>query len=108
MRKRTGRLTFFEHYTVLREAGPYELIVPRGTYYLVAFQDLNRDLIYQAGEPAGQYGQQALGLVEQAGGVTINLNIQLDASAAGEIAFPETSPVTGKNRKPSIIHLLGS
>jgi hypothetical protein len=36
------------HYTVLRGPGPYELMVPRGDYYVVAFADKNRNLIFRS------------------------------------------------------------
>jgi hypothetical protein len=65
------------HFTVLHEPGPYELIVPRGSYYIFAFADTNRDLIYQASEPAGQYSDLALS-VDRAGGVVTNLNIVIN------------------------------
>ncbi len=44
------------HYTVLHHSGEYELMVARGQYYVFAFRDRNSNLIYEAGEPAGQYG----------------------------------------------------
>lgn len=44
------------HYTVLHESGEYELMVGQGKYYVFAYQDKNSNLIYDAGEPAGQYG----------------------------------------------------
>jgi len=43
------------HYTTLHEQASYELIVPKGSYYIVAFGDKNKNLIYDIGEPAGQY-----------------------------------------------------
>jgi len=42
------------HYTTLHEPGPYELMLPAGTYNIVAFGDKNINLIYDKGEPAGQ------------------------------------------------------
>jgi len=44
------------HYTVLHESGEYELMLNQGDYYVFAYRDKNSNLIYEAGEPAGQYG----------------------------------------------------
>lgn len=44
------------HYTVLHESGEYELMVDQGDYYVFAYRDKNTNLIYEAGEPAGQFG----------------------------------------------------
>jgi pimeloyl-ACP methyl ester carboxylesterase len=43
------------HSTLLHEPGGYELVVPKGDYYLFAFGDTNGNLNYDAGEPAGEY-----------------------------------------------------
>ena len=45
-----------EHYSALHEAGEYELLVGKGRYYIFGYRDKNSDLIYEEGEPAGQYG----------------------------------------------------
>lgn len=44
------------HFTVLHDSGEYELMVRQGAYYVFAFWDKNSNLTYDAGEPAGQYG----------------------------------------------------
>ncbi len=44
------------HYTVLHESGEYELMVAQGAYTVFAYRDENRNLVYDKGEPAGQYG----------------------------------------------------
>ncbi|MGD8368514.1 MAG: alpha/beta hydrolase [Desulfobacterales bacterium] len=44
------------HYTVLHESGEYELMVAQGAYTVFAYRDDNRNLVYDDGEPAGQYG----------------------------------------------------
>lgn len=49
-----GRLEI-AHYTVLHEAGGYELIVPKGQYALFAFSDSNGNLVLDPGEPVGKY-----------------------------------------------------
>jgi pimeloyl-ACP methyl ester carboxylesterase len=48
------------HYTVLHDSGEYELMVGQGNYYVFAFWDKNSNLIYEAGEPAGQHGDPKL------------------------------------------------
>ena len=48
------------HYTVLHESGEYELTVDQGNYYVFAFLDKNSNLMYETGEPAGQYGDPKL------------------------------------------------
>lgn len=88
------------HYTVLHEPGPYELIVPRGDYFIFAFEDTNRDLTYQPGEAAGQYSEQVLP-VEKGGGVVLNLNI-LIAQQESKIDFPQGTAVA--QDKPETLH----
>ena len=44
------------HYTVLHGSGEYELMVVSGRYNVFAYRDKNSNLIYDPGEPAGQYG----------------------------------------------------
>ncbi|MGV8079735.1 MAG: lipase family alpha/beta hydrolase [Syntrophales bacterium] len=41
------------HHTVLHETGPYELVVRSGRYRIFAFEDVNRNLVLDPGEPAG-------------------------------------------------------
>ncbi len=61
------------HYTVLHEAGEYELMVAAGNYYVCAYWDKNSNLVYDAGEPAGQYGEPKL-VTAPAGGVVLEIN----------------------------------
>jgi pimeloyl-ACP methyl ester carboxylesterase len=61
------------HYTVLHEAGEYELMVAAGNYYVCAYWDQNSNLVYDAGEPAGQYGAPKL-VAAPAGGVVLEIN----------------------------------
>jgi pimeloyl-ACP methyl ester carboxylesterase len=44
------------HYSVLHDSGEYELLVAQGDYYVFAYRDINSNLIYDEGEPAGHYG----------------------------------------------------
>jgi pimeloyl-ACP methyl ester carboxylesterase len=50
--KTDDRLTI-GHSAVLQEPGLYQLLVPRGTYRVFAFEDKNQNLILDPGEPAG-------------------------------------------------------
>ena len=61
------------HYTILHESGEYELMVASGNYYIFAFCDKNNNLIYDAGEPAGQYGNPKL-VYAPPGGVVLQID----------------------------------
>jgi len=61
-------------YTVLHDFGEYELMVAKGNYYLFAYRDKNSNLIYDAGEPAGQYGDPKM-VSAPAEGVVGEINI---------------------------------
>lgn len=41
------------HHTVLREPGPYELLVPGGRYWVFAFEDANQNQVIDSNELAG-------------------------------------------------------
>jgi pimeloyl-ACP methyl ester carboxylesterase len=43
-------------YDVLMKPGAFALMLPRDRCSLAAFEDLNRNLVYDPGEPAGYYG----------------------------------------------------
>ncbi|MBT8342888.1 MAG: alpha/beta hydrolase [Desulfatitalea sp.] len=64
------------HYSVLHTYGEYELIVAKGNYYVFAYWDKNSNLIYDANEPAGQYGNPKM-VTAPAGGVVGNINIAI-------------------------------
>ncbi len=49
-------------------------MVAKGTYYVFAYIDQNGNLIYDAGEPAGQYGEPKA-VAAPAGGVVQNINL---------------------------------
>ncbi len=81
------------HYTVLHEAGDFELMVPEGNYAVCAYHDQNSNLIYDAGEPAGQYGDPKL-VAAPAGGVVLEINFTI-LEKGGVIDLPtgfEISP----------------
>lgn len=89
------------HYTELHEPGPYELIVSKGEYFIFAFVDTNRDLMYQQGEPSGQYSSHSLA-VEPSSGVIINLNIVIDRHGAASVDFPAGTAVA--HSRPETLH----
>jgi len=68
------------HYTVLHDFGEYELMVAKGNYYVFAYWDKNSNLIYDAGEPAGQYGDPKM-VSAPAGGVVGDINISIPEKA---------------------------
>ncbi len=74
------------HYTVLHEAGEYELIVAEGNYFVCAYWDQNSNLVYDTGEPAGQYGEPKL-VAAPAGGVVLEINFGIPEKG-GEIDLP--------------------
>ncbi len=81
------------HYTVLHEAGDFELLVPAGNYAVCGYHDQNSNLIYDAGEPAGQYGEPSL-VAAPAGGAVLEINFTIPETG-GEIDLPtdfEISP----------------
>ncbi len=64
------------HYTVLHGPGEYELMVDQGDYYVFAYRDKNSNLIYEAGEPAGQYSDPD-GVRAPAVGVVFDIDIAI-------------------------------
>ena len=80
------------HYTTLHQLGPYELIVPKGDYSLVAFADKNQNLCYDGEEAAGQYiGAETV--AAPGGGVVLDLDIVLSGPETAAIDFPVGSRV---------------
>jgi len=65
-----------EHYSVLHENGEFELMVRKGNYYVFAYWDKNSNLIYDEGEPAGQYGDPNT-VAAPDGGVVPEINIAI-------------------------------
>jgi pimeloyl-ACP methyl ester carboxylesterase len=86
-------------YTLLHEPGPFEVIVPRGRYTIVAFCDINRNLVYDAGEPAGQY-PVAISAGERA--LIRNLNVTLAEHGQAEVDFPRGAAAAAN--PPEIVH----
>jgi hypothetical protein len=49
-------------------------MVAAGNYYVCAYWDQNSNLVFDAGEPAGQYGEPKL-VAAPAGGVVLEINL---------------------------------
>lgn len=81
--KREGKLAV-AHYTVLHEAGGYELLVPEGEYLIWAFGDTNGNLRWDAGEPAGLYRPGPV--VASGSGTVVNLNFDIGNQAQTEFS----------------------
>ena len=88
------------HYTILHDSGEYELMVVPGNYYVFAYWDKNSNLIYEEGEPAGQYGDPKFVSVP-AGGVVHQIDFVIPEKGSN-IDLPhgfKVSPV-----KPKKLH----
>ncbi len=86
------------HYTTLHELGPYELMVPTGNYNIVAFGDMNKNLIYDRGEPAGQI-LSAEQVSVPTGGVVRDLDIVISEQNSKKFDFPVGSIIPQKKYK---------
>ena len=69
----------------MHEAGDFELMVAEGNYFVCAFQDQNSNLVYDASEPAGQYGEPKP-VAAPAGGVVLEINFVIPEKS-GEIGL---------------------
>ena len=83
------------HYATLHELGPYELMVPQGTHNIIAFVDMNKNLIYDRGEPAGEI-LRAEKVSTPVGGVAGNLDIVISERNSNKIDFPVESKIPPK------------
>jgi hypothetical protein len=81
------------HYAMLHQLGPYELIVPRGNYSIVAYADKNRNLCYDKDEAAGQY-VGAESVIAPAGGVVLDLDIVIFGPETVSVDFPVGATVS--------------
>jgi len=88
------------HYTVLHDSGEYELMVGQGNYYVFAYRDKNSNLIYDAGEPAGQYGDPKL-VVAPAVGVVFDIDFDIPEEGRN-IVIPHGSIISSV--KPKTLH----
>lgn len=87
------------HYTVLHGPGEYELIVDQGDYYVFAYRDKNSNLIYEAGEPAGQYSDPD-GVRAPAVGVVFDIDIAIPGNGE-KLKCPWDRPSHRFNRSTS-------
>jgi len=88
------------HYTVLHDSGEYELMVGQGNYYVFAYWDKNSNLIYEAGEPAGQHGDPRL-VVAPAVGVVFDIDVVIPEEGRN-IVIPHGSKISSV--KPQKLH----
>ena len=88
------------HYTVLHDSGEYELMVGQGNYYVFAFWDKNSNLIYEAGEPAGQHGDPKL-VSAPAVGVVFDIDVVIPEGGRN-IVIPHGSEISSV--KPQKLH----
>ncbi len=75
------------HYTVLHEAGEYELAVDQGNYYVFAFIDKNSNLVYDKGEPCGQHGDPKLVSVPPVG-VVFDIDVVIQEQCENKVITP--------------------
>jgi pimeloyl-ACP methyl ester carboxylesterase len=80
------------HYTVLHDSGEYELLVGQGNYYVFAYWDKNSNLIYEAGEPAGQYGGSEV-VSAPASGVVYDIDVNIPEDGRN-IAIPHGTKIS--------------
>lgn len=83
----------------LVETGQFRFVAERGRYFLVAFEDVNRDYRYQVGEPAGYYGKPTR-IELRAGDLWTNVELALSrevslGAAADGTSGPNLWPADG-------------
>ncbi|MFZ3046799.1 MAG: alpha/beta hydrolase [Desulfatirhabdiaceae bacterium] len=94
------------HYTVLHDSGEYELMVAQGNYYVFAFWDKNSNLIYDADEPAGQYGDPKFVSVPS-GGVVLQIDFIIPENGR-KIDLPYGFQISSVTPKKLQSHLAGA
>jgi len=94
------------HYTTLHDSGEYELMVAPGNYHVFAFWDKNSNLIYDAGEPAGQYGNPKIVSVA-AGGVVLQVDFVIPEKGS-RIDLPYGFKISSVQPKKIQSHLAGA
>jgi len=88
------------HYTVLHDSGEYELMVDQGKYYIFAYWDKNSNLVYEAGEPAGQHDNPKI-VSAPAVGVVHDIDIVIPKEGRN-IEISHGSKISSV--KPQILH----
>ncbi len=97
-----GRMAVAD-YQVLEQPGPYVFVLPRGTYEIAAFADLNRNGTYDSGEPAGKHGAPVRAGADA--NVVENVVVMVSASSAIPGAYPADllrSGVDAKRYQPDL------
>lgn len=79
-------------YTVLHDSGEYEIAVGQGKYHIFAYHDKNSNLIYDPGEPAGQYGDPKV-VRAPAVGVVYDIDIEIPEEGRS-IAIPHGTVIS--------------
>ena len=83
-------------YTIPTDKGFFSFFMPKGTYFLAAFEDLNNNLSYDEGELAGYFGapdpivMPPKGRASSNSNEFLNLNIQLKNTNQFLSGFPST------------------
>jgi pimeloyl-ACP methyl ester carboxylesterase len=85
------------NYTVVHGAGEYELPVYHGNYFVFAFQDQNSNLIYDAGEPAGQHGDPKSVRAAEVG-VVFDIDIEISKKGS-KITIPHGTEISALKPK---------
>ena len=95
-----GKREIAPHYTILHDSGEFEIGVAKGNYYVFAYWDKNSNLVYDPGEPAGQYGDPKL-ISAPAGGVVSGIDFAIPAKG-GKIDLPQGHEIS--SIKPKYLH----
>jgi pimeloyl-ACP methyl ester carboxylesterase len=86
------------NYTVLHDFGEYEVLVGHGNYFVFAFQDINSNLIYDPGEPAGQHDNPKL-VRAPAVGVVFDIDMVIPRKGSKIVIPPGTEIASIKPEK---------
>ena len=95
-----GPQTTIKDYMVINHSGFYYFLVSAGEYTLVAFEDRNRNMVHDPGEPCGMYGDAQPVKVDKPGSLR-ELDITLGPcdidGAEGLLVGIDLSEATGRN-----------
>ena len=90
-------------YTIAADTGHFTFFMPKGVYYLAAFEDLNHNLSHDEGEPAGYFGAPDKVILPPTGGASTSENelLNLDFRLKQVDRFLSGFPATIDARKIS-------
>ncbi len=94
------------HYTILHDSGEFELMVSQGKYYVFAYCDQNGNLIYDPGEPAGQYGEPKA-VAAPVGGVVAKIDVAI-AKSGPPIDWRQGRPIAKERPRKLYSRLAGA